>query len=210
VKRILGLATVAGLVLSGSAADAAPAKKPKPVPMTFYFHGVNRAGEADNPPTSSVTASMDTTKPSGADSKSKQITNYIGGPNTNCSGNNLFPVWTGPLTGEIVTDVRVTFTGIGAPSSRVWIRLFQDVEGLVCNDAPKVAGSAIVDLPAGQGKVDVVIKKVKLKAKHSFQIQFSPTGELGDTSQGRIFYDSTADMSSVSFSCLPAVGKKTC
>ena len=190
-------------------------------PMTFYFHGSQPLGELDpTPPDISTFRTMDATAPTGADSKSHQLLNYVRGPNSNCAGNPLFPMWVGLLGGEVAGDVKVNFSAAGLPGGEVLIELFTDVEAQACNEEyPDPAASVTVALPAGQGKVEAVIKDVKLKAKGSFMIMFKPVVLVDDatagkfmtpTSQGRIYYDSTADPSSVSFSCSPKAGKSAC
>lgn len=215
MRKILVLGAAAVLCATGAGAEAAP----KATPMTFYFHGTQAIGEADPEPTGTAYRTMDATAPTGSESKSQGFTNYVRGPNGSCAGNSLFPTWIGKLGGEVTGDVKVTFFAAGLPASDVLIELFSDVDANMCNEEfPTPAGAVTVAVPAGsKGKVEAVIKGVKLKAKTSFMINFKPTTLMttpaplfNPQSQGRIYYDSTADNSSISFSCVPKAGTKAC
>jgi hypothetical protein len=191
--------------MAGMSAEAAP----KPIPMTFFLHGTQPLGEIDpDPVVGGSYKAMDTTAPSGAQSKSQQVLNYVGGPNTECAGNALFPLWVGTLGGEVSGPMTISLSTLSMGGA-VEIRVFADIEAQACNEEfPKVAGSVTATAPAGQGKLEATIPNVKLKAKSSFMIQLSPVGLTPD--QTRVFYDSTADPSSITFSCTPKDGKTAC
>src|SRR5688572_7942877 len=98
MKKVIAIGLAVGL-LGAALAGPAMAKKAKPVPTKLFLHGSTVIGENDS---FSLVAEgylpMDKNEPS-AEMKSRQITNYVGGPNSNCAGNNLFPVWTGAVSG---------------------------------------------------------------------------------------------------------------
>jgi hypothetical protein len=71
---------------------------------------------------------MDPKKPAGPP-KSKQITNYLVGPNDQCAGNNLFPVWIGDVKGTVVGKMKLTFTAVSTPG-KVDVRVWPDVASL--------------------------------------------------------------------------------
>ncbi|HVE64195.1 MAG TPA: hypothetical protein VNB94_10375 [Mycobacteriales bacterium] len=211
MKRIVILGIAAGLCATGVSAQAAPKapKAPKPIPMTYFMHGTQAFGEVESNIATGTFMTLDQQAPTGSSAKSKQVANYVGGPNTNCAGNSLFPTFVGELAGDVTGDMTVTFTAWAGPATQLNLQVFQDVEAQSCNaDFPKVAGALVVDVPAGQGKVTAVIKNVKLKSKRTFMLHFAPLPT--SAGQARVFYDSTTDNSSVAFSCLPRAPKKTC
>jgi len=208
VKRVVIFCVAAGLCATGVSAQAAP-KAAKPIPMTFFMHGTETFGEVESNIGTGTFMTLDQKAPGGSQSKSKQVTNYVGGPNTNCAGNSLFPTFIGELAGDVSGPMTITFSTYAAPGTQLNVQVFSDVEGQSCNaDFPKVAGAIVVDVPAGAGKTTAVIKNVKLKAKRTFMVHFAPLPT--SAGQARVFYDSTTDNSSVAFSCTPKAPKKTC
>ncbi|HYO61951.1 MAG TPA: hypothetical protein VEU29_08650 [Actinomycetota bacterium] len=216
MRKSLVLTLTAGLVATSLAVPAVAAKKAKPVKTTLYLHGSAPIGEADNfaivAPGTYMT--MDATEPSGAEPKSKQLTNYVGGPNTQCTGNDLFPVWVGDLTGTVTGDMKVTFHTIASGGS-VDVQVWPDVASQLCNNDltgaaayPEPAGTVRVDLPQGPGNVEAVIEGVKFKAGSKLMLQLTPVVE--SPFFGRVLYDSTAFVSSIEFGCIPAKGAKSC
>ena len=173
MRKPLAIALTAGLIATALGAPAFAAKKPKAVKTTLYLHGSNAAGEVDNyflvaPGTY---MSMDSSEPAGAEPKSKQLTNYGGGPNEQCAGNDFFPVWVGDLSGTVTGDVKVTFHTISSPGGTVDVRIWPDVASQMCTqetlgafDYPEPAGEVRVDLPPGPGTVEAVIEGAKFKA----------------------------------------------
>lgn len=223
MKKLLVLTVLAGLLLAPLSASAG--KKAKPVPTKLFFHGDTVIGENDSiAVVNDVFLSMDSTEPSGAEPKSKQIVNGIVTPNTQCAGNNLFPVWSGPLAGTVKGDVKVTFSAVGTPGP-VSVRIWPDVSSLLCTSAasgsadyPEPAGEVVVDLPPGEGTVEAVMKGVNFKAIGSLMVQISPVVAVDIPDPGgavltpfisRVLYDTPDFASSVEFSCIPAKGK-TC
>ena len=218
MRKILTLAILAGLVATSFSPTATAAKRKKPVKTTLYMHGTEPVGEVDELVNMEY-LKMDTKKPNGATPKTIGITNYVAGPNDECAGNNLFPVFVGRLTGTVKGNVTVTFFNAGGPGS-IRVRIWPDVTGQLCNqetlgahDYPKPAGDAKINALPGENKI--VIKKVKFKALSALMVQFSP-GATVDV-QGpryvppivaRIVYDSPDFMTRIQFTCTPLRGKK--
>lgn len=216
MRKPLALALTAGLIATALAAPAFAAKKAKPVATTLYLHGNEVVGEVENfAVTSSGTYfAMDSTEPSAAEPKSKQLTNYVGGPNTQCAGNDLFPVWVGDLTGTVTGDITVTFHTITSPGE-VDVRIWPDVASQLCTnetlgafDYPEPAAETRVALPPGPGTVEAVIEGVKFKAGSKLMLQLTPVVE--SPFFGRVLYDSTSYVSKIDFSCIPAKGATAC
>lgn len=210
MKRIITVALLAGLIAGSLAAMPAHAKKKKkakPVATTLYMHGNLPFGELEFPDTiNGVFMPMDKNEPGGGAPKSMGLTNYAGGPNTQCAGNGLFPLWVGDLSGKIVGDIKVTMHTITGPASQVEVRVWPDISALACNDSyPEPAGQVTVDLPAGHGETEAVIEGVKFPAASRLMIQISPV--LPGPTQGRILYDSADMATQISFGCIPSSGK---
>ena len=215
MRKPLAIAILAGLVAASLAAPAFAAKK-KPVATTLYLHGTEVVGETES---MAIVApgyfSMDATEPSGSEPKSKQLTNYVAGPNTQCAGNELFPVWVGDLSGTVKGDVTVTFHTISTPAAAVDVRIWPDVNSQLCTqetlgafDYPEPAGEVRVNLPPGPGSVEAVIEGVNFKAGSVLMLQLTPVVE--GPFFGRVLYDSTQFVSKIDFNCIPAGGAKSC
>lgn len=226
MKKLLIAGLAAGLLASSfvSPATAGKKKKAKPVATTLFLHGTEKFGEMES---FSLVADgylkMDTKAPTGADTKSKGITNYGIGPNTRCAGNTLFPTYVGDLRGKVTGDVKVSLNTLASPGGAVEVRIWPDVASLACDSATSAdyiepAGSVVVPLPPGQGKVEAVIEGVDFSAVSGLMLQVSPAtidlpSPVGRRPLppffGRLLYDSEAAPSSISFSCTPSSGK-TC
>ena len=217
MKRFLGLFLVIGLVVgSVSTADAAKKKKAKPIAYTYYFHGTETIGEIDamNNLSAFTYSQMDATELSDPAPKSMQFVDYVVGPNSDCAGNYLYPVWRGPVAGRIVGDLKVTFHTVSAPRT-IDVRVWPDISAQACagNDLvegnyPAPAAEQSVVLPAGPGMTEVIFEGVNFTAVGSFMIQLTPPP--GEPMPGRVFYDSADYASGVEFTCIPAKGSKTC
>jgi hypothetical protein len=218
MKRTLILVLVFGLVFGAFAsAEAAKKKKkkPKPVETVLFFHGTAQFGEQEMPDHVTGATYMEATpaEPSGSD-KSMQILNYGRGPNPNCAGNALFPVWVGKMAGTIVGDVKVKFTMASTPA-KLDVRLWPDIGGQACNEAyPEPVASKQVDVPPGQGELEVVLEDVNIPVATQLMIQINPYFDQADQAItpfiGRIFYDGATAMSGVTFQCLPPAGANSC
>jgi hypothetical protein len=222
MKRIAAIVLV-GLLAVCLVQPASAAKKP--VPTTMYLHGTVPFGEAESiPVVADAYLKMDGQEPAAGQPKSKLITNYVVGPNATCGGNNLFPVWIGVMSGRVKGDMTFTFSSAGTPGP-VEIRVWPDLVGQACDSAAtgtfeyvEPSGAVTVDLPAGPGTVEAVIKKVNFTAVSSIMVQVSPVILLDIPDPGgyalnpfvsRILYDSPDYPSSLSFNCIPTTGK-TC
>ena len=180
---------------------------------TWYLHGVQPVGEAEIPDSvlSSLYMPMDATAPTAGQPKSMQIINYLAGPNTHCSGNGLFPVWSGQVTGQIVgnltlkLDVAALTANTGGPTGPyLSIRVFPDASS-GCNDAyVEPAAKATVHLDAGLQTATVTIPN-----PNGFAVQESLAVMISSVDGGpgtwtapygaRVLYDSTDHASSLSF-----------
>lgn len=225
MRKMVAVALSLGL-LGGALvapAEAAKKKKAKPVATTLFLHGTEKYGEMESfSLLADAYLKMDSQAPKGTDTKSKGITNYGVGPNTRCAGNTLFPAYVGELSGTVTGDMKVTLHTVATPGAAVEIRVWPDVASLMCDSAttteyPEPAGSVTVPLPVGQGSVEAVLEDVNFTATGVLMFQVSPaTMDVAGTRRplppfvGRLLYDSEAAASSISFTCTPAAGKKTC
>jgi hypothetical protein len=217
VKVPAAIALAATLVVASLAADAGAKKRARPVNTRLYLHGTSPADEVDYGALGDAYPTMDPKKPAGGAPKSKQITNYLAGPNDQCAGNNLFPVWVGDLKGTVVGKMKLTFTTVSTPG-KVDVRVWPDVASLLCtselaetNAYPRPAAEVTVNLPPGGGTVKAVTKKVRFRATRSLMVQITPaTGpaaDLLDPFVARVVYDSPEFASSLQFKCIPARGR---
>jgi hypothetical protein len=216
VKAPAAVALAATLVVASLAADAGAKKRAKPVNTKLYLHGTSPADEMDYGAVATAYPTMDPKKPAGPP-KSKQITNYVAGPNDQCAGNNFFPVWVGETKGTVVGKMKLTFTAVSTPG-QVDVRVWPDVASALCtselagtNDYPKPAAEVRVDLPPGGGTVKAVTKKVRFRATQSLMVQITPTTgpspDLLNPFVARVVYDSPEFASSLQFKCIPARGR---
>jgi hypothetical protein len=217
VKVPGAIALAAALVVASLAADAGAKKRVRPVNTRLYLHGTSPADEMDYGALADAYPTMDPKKPAAGAPKSKQIMNYLVGPNDQCAGNNLFPVWIGETKGTIVGKMKLTFTAVSTPG-KVDVRVWPDVASLLCdqetlgaNDYPKPAAEVTVNLPPGGGTVKAVTKKVRFRATRSLMVQITPaTGPAAgmlDPFVARVVYDSPEFASSLQFKCIPARGR---
>ena len=202
---ILAVAVVAG-ALSAPAAQA----KPKPVTVTQYLHGTQDIGEVQGQ--TDGYGVMNATAPTGTSARSYGITNYVGGPNTECAGNALFPVWIGAVDGTPTGDAKVDLFLQTVGSGSFEVRLFANVEEQLCNaDYPGALASETVTFTNGQDKASVVLKNFNKKGKPVASLMMQITPVLAAPPYiARVQYDATAANSRITFSCLPKPGKKTC
>jgi hypothetical protein len=197
MRKAFGAILVVGLLVGALVAPAGA--KGKPVKKTFYLHGVESLGEAEIPQTwlDAIWHVMDATKPAEGQPKSQFVTNYGVGPNTNCSGNGLLPVWKGEVSGTIVGTITLTLHTLASPGAQLNASLFQDATG-GCNEAAQPpAAEATVDVPAGQGVTKIVFKKVRIPVVASLVLQLEPP--LPVPTQVRVFYDAASADSNIKF-----------
>ena len=167
-------------------------------PRTLYMDGTNPVGELDQTPGGGY---LELNTDPGSEEKSMMLPNYAGGPNTNCAGNSLFPVFVGEVAaGRVVGDMEVTFPVI-ATGGRAEVRVWPDVTSQQCNAAyPAPAGSVEVALPSGEGTVQATIPDLDFAATSTVMIQITPILASGP-GYGRAFYGTPA--SSTTFCLIP-------
>ena len=209
--KIPALTSILVVTLVGGALNASVAQaKPKPVTVTHYLHGTQDLGELQSPLGTGEYATMNSTAPTGGSARSAGVTNYVGGPNTECAGNTLFPVWVGNVNGTPTGDATVELFLQTAGSGSFEVRLFADVNEQLCNESyPGALASETVAFTTGQTSAKVAFKKLNPKGKpiHSLMLQVTPV--LGAPYLARVQYDATTAASKFTFSCLPKSGK-TC
>jgi hypothetical protein len=207
MKKIAALLAVACVAASFiGPAEAAKKKKVKSFKHTLYLHGTHPAGEAEIPDTwlNSLWMKMDATKPAGAEPKSTQVTNYAGGPNTNCSGNGLLPVWQAAMKGTIKGTVTLELNTVAGPASTLVAGLYADANGGCNETAMAPAAVTQVEVAPGQAVTKITFKKVNIKVLSRLVLQLHAPNLTA--SQTRIFYDSTDMASSLTLTCV----KKKC
>jgi hypothetical protein len=212
MRRVSAMVLVLGLVFG--AVTSAQAKKSKPVKATLYLHGTETLGEVDLANNFGASYNkMSTAEPTGEAPKSLQFTTWTGDPAmwNDCAGSYLLPVWTAPVSGRVVGDIKVTLHTLSAPRA-VTVQVWPDLMTQTCasndvsqGDYPTPAAEATVDLPAGPGVSEVVLEKVNFKAVAALTVMILPNGPV----PGRVLYDSPDFASSLEFSCIPKSGK-TC
>jgi hypothetical protein len=198
-----------------------PPAEPVYEDITFYLHGSERVGEADA--STLAPMKMDTTAPTATDAASRQILNYLRGPNSKCSGSWLFPSWDGEMEGQVQGNIKVTLQTLSHPGNSFVLELFADGGG-GCNEAyvPPVATKTVSFAP-GMATTEVVFENVDFPVDGQLNFTLRPPNNapipLPDPAgpqanmqphQGRVFYDSTQVQSRVELQCLLPEGKTTC
>jgi hypothetical protein len=185
---------------------------PSPIEYTFHLHGTDTIDETAHGVLDPF-APMDFTPPTGTVPKSKQMLNYVGGPNTVCSGNNLFPTWIGNITGTMQGSVQVSIPAVGT-GGLVDVSIFADSQGLNCNSGttqnyiPPLA-TARVAAPTGPGTITATLPVDASRARTDFSltVMIAPApGAAGlgsPTAQARVLYDATGFAATVKVTCLP-------
>ncbi|HET7482634.1 MAG TPA: hypothetical protein VFK89_07225 [Actinomycetota bacterium] len=200
LKKIATILAALALV----AVAAAPSMAAKKT-TTFYLHGRGPATEAYINETwiDSNYMSMDTTEPANATPSSMFVTNYFRGPNTDCNGNGLLPVWRGEYSAKFKGDIKVTLHTVATPAVKMTVSIYPDMTG-TCTSAPPVGDSqapppvatSTIDVAPGHGETVVMFKKVKMVAAASLGLQLSiPTQTT--PGQVRILFDSSDFASNV-------------
>ena len=215
MKKMIAVAVSLGLMAAALAVAPAQAGKKKAVKTTLYLHGTQPAGELELPDTwvNSLWFPMDTTEPSGAAPKSTFVTNYVGGPNTACSGNGLLPTWKGQLAGAVKGDLTVTLNTVATPATSLNVELFPDGSGGCESDlgstgyAPPAAAQT-VDLAPGPAVTEITFEDVNFKAG-AWLVMMLSIGDAPHPGQVRVLYDAPGYDSKIEFKCTPLEGK-TC
>ncbi len=203
MRRTFASLAVAAIALGTIAANEAPVM-PDPVDFTFHLHGDQEVPLSDDDGYATFgKLVMDTTAPTQANPQSRQLTNYVGGPNTKCSDNAFFPTWVGWIgNGTVKGDATLTIDVVGGLGGNVEVRIWADTAG-GCNDANVLPFKSVVKaLPMGNGKLTVTLPLDGLDPTSEMKLMIVPTA-TSPTSQARFVYDSTTYKATLSFSCQP-------
>lgn len=194
-KRILMLAGLAVLVAS----LATPAVAAKTKATTFYLHGKGPVQEAYMNETwlDSIWMTMDGTEPTKPDPSSMFVTNYFTGPNTDCDGNGLLPVWKGNFVANFKGSAKLTLHTVATPATKMVVSLYRDPTGTCTSNlptgsstAPKPVAQAEVEVAPGPSATEVVFKNLKFKSLAGLALQLHiPSSSPG---QVRVLFDSAS------------------
>lgn len=208
MKKILAILMLTGLLVASLGGAAAAGKKAKP--STFFLHGRGPVAEAYLYETwlDDLYMEMNTDEPTAAEPSSIFVTNYMRGPNTDCDGNGLLPVWKGDFVGKHKGNVTVSLHTVATPATELVVSLYADATGTCSTDgtpgvsepveAPKPVAQETVAVTPGPGLTEVTFKNVKFKAVSNALLQLHiPT--LSTPGQIRVLFDSTEFPSSVTF-----------
>lgn len=203
---------------------------PDPIDVTMYFHGDDTVDVTDDDTYAGDTGGileMDRTAPTDNSYETRQLANYVQGPNASCAGNGLFPVWQGWVgEGTLTGFGTVTFRSLGSVGGDVVVEVFADVTGTLCNEEyVEPVASAQVTLPTGEGEVQAVLDLDGVEPGSTLTAQLRPADGPAKTeppidnpgspvwpaaiapfhpqSQTRIVYDGTNFLSNISFTCQP-------
>lgn len=225
VKRLIVIALVAGLIAGALVAPAGAAKKKKKakaVATTLYMQGSETIGESES---MSIVADgyldLVPEEPEGSDTKSKGLLNYVRGPNDQCAGNSLWPVFVGRLSGTVKGDMTVVLNVASTPGE-IKVRVWPDVNSQMCTqetlgsfDYPEPAAEAVVAVSPAETEIEIPLEKVNFKATSVLMVQVSPVsmdtgtdaGTFFPPLVGRVLYGSAGALSRIEFRCTPARGK---
>ncbi|MFN2389827.1 MAG: hypothetical protein ABR575_09525 [Actinomycetota bacterium] len=211
MKKLLMLGVIAALVASSLAATAVAAKKTTITETKLFLHGkgpVKPVQEAyiNENWLDDVWMTMDATEPTAAEPSSIFVTNYFRGPNTDCDGNGLLPVWKGDFARKFKGKVKVTLHTLATPVAPMVVSLYADPTGTCTSagtpatppsEAPKPVAQAQVEVAPGHALTEITFKKVKFKAIGSLALQLHiPTQTT--PGQVRVLFDSFDYASSIS------------
>ena len=209
---VVALSLVGGLIAAPASAKKKK-KKAKPVATTYYMHGPTTVGEVDganwfsNLGAAPSPFTMDETEPTDPVPDSMTFTNPA--LNDQCTGlPAAFPSFQGNLAGTIKGDATLTAHFASAPGT-IKARIWADVPMFSCNDAYIEPASEVdVELPSGQGEVEIVFPDLNLKAVTGISVEIlAPSGTDWGGQVGRLLYDSPAALTRLEFNCIPASGK---
>jgi len=207
VKKVLTL----GLVVAFLLTSPAGARKPRGVLTTLYAHGASPLGETEmsTDTVAAVTGGkvvyrpMDPHEPSGSPPKS--VLFFSDPAPINCAGNWFAPTWEGAVTGRVAGTVTFTFHTIGQAGT-VNVRLYDDVSQ-ACDSMHQPFAAVDVAVPAGQAKVEAILRKVNVAVESSLMISVFPASR---PMYSRIVYDAAAAPTNLTFTCVPHRGAKSC
>ena len=199
-KLVLSLAALTVLV-TALAAPAIAAKKA----TTFYLHGKGPIQEAymNEMWLDSIWMTMDGNEPTDSEFSSMNVTNYFRGPNTDCDGNDLLPIWKGAYSGAFKGDAKVTLHTVAAPGVPLVASIYTDPTGTCtsnlptgASEAPKPVAQEEVEVAPGHATTEIVFKNLKFKAAASVLLQLHIPSET-TPGQIRVLFDSAEFASSV-------------
>lgn len=203
---------------------------PDPIGVTMYFHGDDTVDVTDDDTYGGATGgilSMDREAPVDNSYETRQLVNYVQGPNAKCAGNGLWPVWRGFVgQGTLTGFGTVTFRSLGSVGGDVIVEVFADAGDNMCNEAyVEPVAATQVTLPAGEGEVTAVLDLEGVDPSGTLMVQLRPADSPTKTenpqgnpgaptwpaaitphhpqSQTRIVYDGTSFLSNISFTCQP-------
>lgn len=193
-KLLLFLAGLAVLVSS----LAAPAIAGKTKATTLFLHGKGPVQEAyiNEMWLDSIFMTMDATEPTKPEPSSIFVTNYFRGPNTDCDGNGLLPVWKGDFAANFKGDAKITLHTVATPATTMVVSLYADPTGTCTSnlptgssEAPKPVAQTEVEVAPGPAATEIVFKKLKFKSVASLGLQLHiPTQTT--PGQIRVLFDS--------------------
>ncbi len=207
MKKLLMLGVTAALLASSLAAPAVAAKKT----TTLFLHGkgpVKPVQEAyiNENWLDDIWMTMDATEPSAPEPSSIFVTNYFRGPNTDCDGNGLLPVWKADFAGKFKGEVKVALHTLATPVAPMVVSLYADPTGTCSSagtpatppsEAPKPVAQTQVEVAPGHALTEITFKNVKFKAIASLALQLHiPTQTT--PGQVRVLFDSPDYASSIS------------
>ena len=217
MKRVLPLlAAAVATAIAGPALAATKAAKPTTV--TMYFHGTSQVAQQDTEVGGELLP-MNRSKPSGSSDKYYPFFGAVQTPNTECAGSPLFANWFGDVSGQLTGKATVRFYAVSTPASTARVQLFDNGTASACNSSlggsglPPLLGETSVALPSSPGLVTAVIPiKGMPKVHGALDVQIQVADFMGKAAPqlSNVFFDSSASPSSVTFSCLPKPGRKTC
>lgn len=221
VRKLITVLIAVFLIVPLAVAPASAAKKrkkpaPAPVLTKLYLDGEQDAGETEHDPlVNPGYLPLSTVEPDGSQPRSTGYANLVVTPNTACAGNNLFPVFVGPLVGRVTGTIKVTLHTASTPGV-LDIRLWPDVNSQKCNSAAggtmdyiEPPASIEVDVPPGQGVIEVEIPNVDFQAQALLMLQVTPLAAPGPII-GRVLYDTPTTASGIEFMCVPPAGATSC
>lgn len=217
LKRATGIALILISVMAVSVpATAKKAPKQKPVKTILYLEGTMDVGDAEQDPVSGVFLQLSPDKPDGVTPKSKALYSYAVGPNPDCAGNSLFPVFIArDFAGTVVGPVKFTINTVSSPGASVDLRIWPDIASQMCDsettgamDYVEPGASVVAPLPPGPGVVEVKTPNAKFEAQALLMFQITPI--LVPPFMARVLYDAETYDSRIEFMCIPPKGAKSC
>ena len=214
MKKALIIALVMGVVVGAMSVPAVAKKKAKPKPVTLYMHGTEQTGEQEIPDSAGAANWKDltTSEPSAGPPKSMNVTNYVAGPNSQCSGNNLYPTWGGELVGTTTGDLKVILNTVATPAANLKVDIFADGAGgctnptLGVDDYVDPVATQTVTLAPGPAETEIVFKKVKFKTFSTLVVMLTLADQGQTPAQARVLYDSADFASRIELLCTPKSG----